>query len=116
MLRQHSFATLILIAFISLSYFPALFHAPRADHWDYMIDMQTCQSCKDTLLHSYSYNRTRTVAPGDTLLFRPLLFSYLAVIDCTMRTQFILIQTFGILLHFAVCLLRSEEHTSELQS
>ncbi|GEM_PF-3905322 len=94
---------LIIAIFIFCLYAPALFHAPRADHWDYLLDMQHCQTCSDTLLHSYSYNRTRTIAPGDTLLFRPLLFTYLALIDCTIRNHFMLIQSFGILLQLAVC-------------
>jgi hypothetical protein len=57
-------------------YFPSLYYPPRADQVIYL--SQTAgKRPVDLIFGCYDYNRHRTIAPGDELLFRPLLFDFL---------------------------------------
>jgi hypothetical protein len=95
-----------LLALLWVVYAPSLGHTPRADHWDFLLDTMDQDSFLDVFAHSYSYNRTRSVAPGDTVLFRPLLFAVLAAEKAIFATDFAGYQAAGILLHWGVaCLL-----------
>jgi hypothetical protein len=96
----------VLLALLGLAYAPSLEHTPRADHWDFLVDTMGQDTFLDVFAHSYSYNRTRLIAPGDTELFRPLLFAVLAAEKAIFATDFAAYQACGILLHWAVaCLL-----------
>src|SRR5580704_19548061 len=72
----------IMFAFIWTAYAPSLKHVHRADQWNYLVDMIPFTGLGESLEHSYSYNRTRLVAPGDVDLFRPVLFALLATEKC----------------------------------
>ncbi len=95
-----------LLAVIALAvvyaYLPSLGHAPRGDQWPFLMDMMRQESCGDFISHSYSYNRTRVILPGDTALFRPLLFVYLSLMACMGGTHVWFPQAAGIALHLGV--------------
>ncbi len=96
----------VLLAGLWLVYAPSLGHTPRADHWDFLLDTMGQDTFLEVFAHSYSYNRTRQVAPGDSELFRPILFAVLAAEKAIFATDFAGYQACGILLHAAVaCLL-----------
>jgi hypothetical protein len=90
----------ILIGYI---YAPALRHAPRADQWAYYADTLDRDSFFDLIAHTYSYNRTRIVFPGDTHLYRPLFFVVLAAQKSAFGTHFEWCEVSGIVLHCLAC-------------
>jgi hypothetical protein len=95
-----------LFVLIAAAYAPARHHAPRADQWSYLADTAECRTFADLLGESYSYNRTRRIGPGDTDLFRPILFVLLAVEKQLFGPgDFRSPQAVGVGLHYAVCLL-----------
>ncbi len=92
----------VLLVVIVATYAPALEHMPRADQWGYLLDTLDEHGFVETFASTYSYNRTRQVAPGDTDLFRPLLFLLLAAEKACFGTNFVGVQATGIALHFLV--------------
>lgn len=96
---------LLIIAFISILYFPSLTHPPRSDQWSFLVDTIDNHTAFDTFKNSYSYNRTRVIAIGDTALFRPLLFLLLSLEKGIFGNNFRFIQAIGIMLHILVVLL-----------
>ena len=97
------FACYVIIGLTILAAFlPSLAHAPRGDQWAYLMDMMGQESCGDLISSSYSYNRTRVIKPGDTMLFRPLLFAHLSLMTCAGGTRIWFPQAFGIALHIGV--------------
>ncbi|VTR95590.1 unnamed protein product [Gemmata massiliana] len=91
--------------FVMTAHAPSLKHPPRADQWCYLVDTMNDYSFFDALRHSYSYNRTRQMMPGDTDLFRPVLFALLAAEKTAFEGNLALTQGFGIFLHCATCVL-----------
>ena len=87
---------------VALAYGPSLKHAPRADQWCFLVDTLDDHTFLDTFRHSYSYNRTRQVAPGDTDLFRPLLFALLSAEKAVFGGHLAGVQSVGIVLHCAI--------------
>jgi hypothetical protein len=94
-----------LFVFVALAYWPSLEHPPRADQWGYLVDTRSDHTFLDTLRHSYSYNRTRLTYPGDTDLFRPLLFAVLAAEKAAFEGRVAAPQALGIVFHCAACVL-----------
>src|SRR5947209_4891627 len=82
----------VLFGLVWLAYAPSLQQMPRADQWCYLLDTKDCYSFGDLLRASYSYSRTRKVFPGDSELFRPVLFSLLAVEKYWLETAFAAMQ------------------------
>ena len=71
-LRWLAFSCIALAVFIF--YFPSLFYPPRADQVIYLSETAHVQQHPwDLIIDYYDWNRHRTIAPGDELLFRPLL-------------------------------------------
>ncbi len=64
-LADLAFAVLLL-AVLWVVYAPYLEHTPRADQWCFLVDTIDQHDFLDIFQHSYSYNRTRRVMPGDT--------------------------------------------------
>lgn len=95
----------VVFVFVGIAYGPSLKHPPRADQWCFLTDTIDDHTFLDTLRHSYSYNRTRLTAPGDTDLFRPLLFALLAAEKVAFEGDLALAQGFGVVLHCAACAL-----------
>ncbi|AWM36539.1 hypothetical protein GobsT_56490 [Gemmata obscuriglobus] len=95
----------VLFAFVTVAYGPSLRHPPRADQWCYLADTVNDHTFRDTFRHTYSYNRTRLVAPGDTDLFRPVLFALLAAEKAALGGHFDYVQALGVGFHGAICVL-----------
>jgi hypothetical protein len=95
----------VVIAAIWITYWPSLEHVPRADQWAYLIDTRECNTFGELWTASYSYNRVRSVGPGDTDLFRPVLFTLLCVEKYLFGNNFEASQALGLGLHCAVVLL-----------
>ncbi|MBN9122106.1 MAG: hypothetical protein J0I06_23695 [Planctomycetes bacterium] len=95
----------VLFVFVGLAYGPSLKHPPRADQWCFLADTRCDHTFLDTLRHSYSYNRTRKIGPGDTDLFRPVLFALLAAEKSAFEGRLAPPQALGIAFHCAVCAL-----------
>jgi hypothetical protein len=88
-----------LFAVVWLAYFPSLGHGPRADQWCYLLDTVGEHQFATLFAHTYSYNRTRMVCPGDYHLFRPVLFALLSGEKALFGNNFAWWQAIGILLH-----------------
>lgn len=92
----------VLLALLWVVYAPSLEHTPRADQWCYLVDTIDQHTFWDIFSHSYSYNRTRRIMPGDTDLYRPLLFAVLAAEKAFFAADFVASQAVGIFLHWGV--------------
>jgi hypothetical protein len=95
----------LLLALVWSAYGPSLRHAPRADQWCFLVDTINDHTFPDTFAHSCSYNRTRVIAPGDTDLFRPVLFALLSAEKVLFEGDLGAAQAAGIVLHCGVCVL-----------
>src|SRR5262249_39742830 len=94
---------LVLLGLLGVVYAPSLDDTPRAYQGDSLLDsMGRDTSLDDGSAPSGSEQRTRHAGPGDTELFRPVLFDVAAVEDALFGTHFMLYQAFGILLHWGV--------------
>ena len=62
---------------VLIVYFPSLFYPPRADQVIYLSETSNQHHAWDLIVGDYDHNRHRTIAPGDELLFRPLLYGIL---------------------------------------
>src|SRR5262249_44378566 len=71
----------------------------------FLVDTIGRDNFVDLFAHTYSYSRTRLVAPGDTQLFRPALFALLSAEKAFFGTNFVLWQATGLLMHFLACCL-----------
>ncbi len=94
-----------LVAAIAVAYAPSSRHPPRADQWCYLNDMMSHHDIIDAIESSYSYNRTRQTLPGDSDLFRPVLFATLAIERALLEGNLRYTQMIGVALHCGVCLL-----------
>lgn len=94
-----------LVLAVGVVYAPSLRHSPRNDHWAFLKDTSSHHGLFDLVRGSYSYTRTRTTAPGDTDLFRPVLFALLAAEKAVFGETIWYTQLVGIVLHTCVCLL-----------
>ncbi len=95
----------IMFAFIWTAYAPSLKHVHRADQWNFLVDMIPFDGLVENIQHSFSYNRTRLVAPGDVDLFRPVLFVMLATERWAFEGDLGAYQLVGIILHCVICFL-----------
>jgi hypothetical protein len=101
----HALAAGVVVLAIIWTYRPALQHLPRADQWCYLLDTLAERDFLPLLRHTWSWNRTREVRPGDYPLFRPMLFTLLAAEKALFGNRHLLWQACGIALHCAVVLL-----------
>ncbi|MCS7045739.1 MAG: hypothetical protein NZO58_05240, partial [Gemmataceae bacterium] len=94
-----------LLLAVGIAYWPSLDHVPRADQWAYLLDTRLCRSFGELWTESYSYNRVRVVGPGDVDLFRPVLFTLLAIEKHLFGNNFWPSQAVGLVLHGTVVVL-----------
>ena len=95
----------LLCAAVALTFGPSLKHPPRADQWCYLADVRDDHTFRDILRNSYSYNRTRVTGPGDTDLFRPVLFTILAAEKAAFDGRIWPPQAIGIVFHCILCVM-----------
>ncbi len=69
----------VILAVTVAAYYPSLFHCARADQVSFLAEYGMQTSWKDLTFGVMDYNRTRLFSPGDSLLFRPLLFVFLGI-------------------------------------
>lgn len=84
-------------------FFPAFFHIARGfDHCVYLLETSNYDNLGDLLANSYSYTRSRVLAPGDKILFRPLFYAYLAFAQRAYGPDFFYWQLTALILHLIV--------------
>ncbi len=101
----HCAVLLLIVAGVWDAYWPSLRHTTGADHFDYLINVFGQHTTWDIFAHTYSYNRTRVVGPGDTMCFRPLFFLWLAWQQAWHEANLSAWQATGVWLHCGVCYL-----------
>lgn len=94
---------LVLFGLIAYAYAPSLRHAPRSDHWCYLLITAEYDDFASLVANTWSYSRTRTLSAGDAALFRPLLFVLMAAEKAVFANHFRAWQAAGIAFHFLAC-------------
>lgn len=93
------FVFLFIAIAVFISYSPTLFFPPRADQVTYLAEIASKTHPLDLIVASYDLNRTRLFAPGDELLFRPLLYVILGTEQVLFGHNFWAWQLAGIFAH-----------------
>ena len=109
--NQHLYLLILLVLFISIFiiYFPSINHVHRADQWNYLLDTIGERDFLRLVQNTYSYSRTRIIGPGDTALFRPVLFILLSLQKSLFGASgFKLSQVVSIFLHITITFLLFE--------
>lgn len=75
------------------------------DQWFYFLDTMKYDNAWDLIQKFYSYNRVRQIYPGDSLLFRPIMFSLIGVEKALWGADFFKWQAVASLLHLINALL-----------
>lgn len=78
-IAQIVLAQILCIGGVLYLYYPLNNFIPDWDQWVYFLDTLNYNNAIDLITKFYSYNRVRKFFPGDTLVFRPLLFSLLGI-------------------------------------
>jgi hypothetical protein len=99
---QRLFLFLPIVVAVCYVYYPSLFHLPRADHLFYLADMAGKNDWGTLALKSYDFTRSRTFAPGDDVLFRPVAIFLLGTEKAIFGYNFVGWQAVGIGLHLLV--------------
>lgn len=91
------------IAFVVLLvYYPSLMHVSRGDQVMYLGEVANLKGFKALAVDTYDLNRHRTIAPGDELLFRPIVYFVLGAEKFFFGYHFMGWQLVGLLLHLMV--------------
>ena len=93
--------TVIALA-VLIFYFPSLYYPPRADQVIYLSETSNIKDPSGLILGCYDHNRHRTIAPGDELLFRPLLYVFLGSEQVLFGHHFWAWQLVGLLAHLTM--------------
>ncbi len=67
-----------ILAIVTIVYYPTLSHLLRGESYLYFVETMDDTSLSAMLKNWWNYESARTIAPGDTMMFRPLLFISLA--------------------------------------
>lgn len=97
-----SIGLLVIAALAIFTYWPMIGHFPNGDHLMYMVDTVWWDDFGELVRNTYSYTRTRVIAPGDVSLFRPLLYVWLAVEKSLFGNRFGLWYAANLGLHLAI--------------
>lgn len=94
----------LVIIFVNLSiFYPSFFHTARGgDHLYFLIETAQYDNFTTLFKNTYSFTRTRTLAAGDNLLFRPLLYGFLSLEKSLFGYNFMWWQFVGFILHLLV--------------
>ena len=90
---------LLLVLFVAVVYHDGLWGVPRWDQLVYLYEASQFDSALELLAYSPSWNRS--VSIGDHILFRPILYLFLAAQHALFGRNFFLWQATGIALHAA---------------
>jgi len=99
-IRWLAFSLIALAVFIF--YFQVFSHPPRADQVVYLAETSNKQNPLDLIFGCYDLNRHRTIAPGDELLFRPLVYMLLGSEQVVFGHHFWAWQLLGLLAHLTL--------------
>ena len=91
---------IILVNFVVFS--PSFFHVARADQITYLIETANIDHLSDLAGYSFSYPRHRLIGVGDQILFRPILFLFVALEKWLFGLNFTYWQITGFLLHLCI--------------
>ncbi len=67
-----------ILAIVTIVYYPTLSHLLRGESYLYFVETMDDTSLSAMITNWWNYESVRTIAPGDTMMFRPLLFISLA--------------------------------------
>lgn len=68
-----------ILAVTIVVYYPTLSHLLRGETYCYFLDTEGSETAWDLIKNFWNYESVRQIAPGDRLLFRPLLFTVLGI-------------------------------------
>jgi hypothetical protein len=94
----------LVLGLVCWTFGSSLQHVPREDQWSYLLDTVHDQDLITLVSKTYSYNRSRVIAPGDYQLFRPALFTLLAMQKAFFGARQSYCQLMGLLLHIGCVL------------
>jgi len=89
-------------AAVLIFYYPSLYYPPRGDQIVYLADTATRQNPYDLIFGRYDLSRNRIFAPGDEILFRPLLYAILGIEQVIFGHQFWAWQLFSLFGHLVL--------------
>ncbi len=92
----------VIACFVLLAYYPSLMHVARGDQMMYLGEVAPFNGFKELAIDTYDLNRHRTIAPGDELLFRPIVYFVLGAEKFFFGYHFMGWQLVGLLLHLGV--------------
>jgi len=92
---------LIALAVVAF-YFPTLYFPPRCDQVAYLAEIANNQHPCDLIFGTFDLNRHRVYAPGDELLFRPLLYMFLGTQQVILGHNFWAWQLVAMLAHLTL--------------
>jgi len=89
-------------------YYPTFVHLLRAEIYTYFMDTAGDNSAASLIANYYNYDKVRVFAPGDTLLFRPLLYTVLGIQKGLFGINYIYWHITAVVAHIlvALCLFR----------
>lgn len=98
----------IILGITLIAYWPSFFHVLRGETYTYFMDTMGDNSAISLIAHWYNYEKVRAFDPGDTLLFRPLLFTIVGVEKAYFGTSYTLWRVAALLMHMlaVLCLFR----------
>ncbi len=99
----HRALLFFIFVYVSILYYPSLFHIPRSDHLLYLAHIARQEGWFSLAFSNFDYERTASfVLKKDMLLFRPMIFLFLGTEKWLFGYNFICWQLTGIILHLLV--------------
>ena len=98
---------LILVA-VAIIYYPTLSHVLRGETYIYYIETAEDTTASALISNWWNHESVREIAPGDTMLFRPLLYITLALEKAYFGADYFLWRLVAMLFHMiaVICLFR----------
>jgi len=89
LLRNRAIVFLVVVLCVTLIvYWPSFSHLLRGETYTYFLDTMGDNSITSLVSNWYNYEKVRAFDPGDTLLFRPLLFTTLGIEKALFGTNY----------------------------
>ena len=102
------FGFAIIFVITLLVYWPSFWHLFRGETYIYFLNTQGYDSVGSLISHFYNYEKVRIFEPGDTLLFRPLLFTIIGTEKALFGANYVYWHITALFLHLVAtfCLFR----------